>query len=88
MAEKFTGELVWITMGGRLDVKHPDGRTIRTATVYGDTYERACALGKKAMVDVEISDFVPGAGRFDPRAVSIRDRISLLDAPEVLGTRP
>lgn len=83
MGEKFTGELVWITMGGCLDVRHPDGRTVRTAPVYGDTYKNALDLGKNALVDVEITDFVPGAGRFAPRAVAIRQKEPALD-----GTMP
>jgi hypothetical protein len=67
--ERFTGKLEWITMGGRLDVRHPDGRLVRTGWAYGDLYRKACALGKKATVDVEMSAN-PATW---PRVVAIHD---------------
>jgi len=72
MAEEFTGRLEWITTGGSLYVRHPDGRSVKTAPVYGAMYARACEFGKFALVDVFVRDFVHGAGRFDPRVVGVR----------------
>lgn len=80
MAEEFTGRLEWITTGGSLYVRHPDGRSVRTAPVYGAMYACACELGKSALVDVQARDFVPGAGRFDPRAVAVRQADASMSA--------
>lgn len=74
MAEKFAGDLEWITTGGRLSVTRPDGGSVMTAPVYGAVYRDACMLGKAAAVDVEVRDFVPGAGRFDPKVLAVRKR--------------
>jgi hypothetical protein len=76
MPEKFIGKLEWITMGGRLDVRHPDGRLIRTGPVNGDDYAKASALRKMAVVEVEIPDDIPGRGAFSPWVLSIDERAS------------
>ncbi|QXZ79686.1 hypothetical protein [Rhizobium sp. L51/94] len=71
MAETFTGPLVWITMGGNIDVRHPDGRLIRC---YGMTQEHsreADRLGKKAICTVVIPDDIPGRGKFSPHITEI-----------------
>lgn len=67
--ERFSGKLEWITMGGRLDVRHPDGRLIRTGWAHGDMYDQACSLGKQAVVDVE----VPENPAYWPRVVAVYD---------------
>lgn len=74
MADRFTGDLEWITTGGRLSVVRPDGGSVTTAPVYGAMYRDACTLGKAAAVEVEIRDFAPGAGRFDPKVLAVRKR--------------
>lgn len=76
MPEIFTGKLEWITMGGNIDVRHPDGRLIRAYGVSPEHSDEANRLGKTAFVTVEIPDDIPGRGAFHPHVISIASPIA------------
>lgn len=73
MAETFTGKLEWITMCGNIDVRHPDGRLVRCYSMTAEHSREADRLGRNAFVTVEISDDVPGRGKYDPRILTVSD---------------
>lgn len=73
MAETFTGPLVWITMCGNIDVRHPDGRLVRCYGMSQEHSREADRLGKKAFCTVEIPDDIPGRGKFSPRITAVAD---------------
>lgn len=60
MTANFTGPLIWITMGGNIDVRHPDGRDVRAAVLQSKHGRDAVRLGKSAMVTVK--ETVDGLG--------------------------
>lgn len=73
MAETFTGKLEWITMGGNIDVRHPDGRVVRCYSMTADHSREADRLGRNAFVTVEIPNDVPGRGKLDPRILAVSE---------------
>ncbi len=52
MSETFTGPLVWITMCGNIDVRHPGGHLVRCYGVNPELGTKADRLGKKALCTV------------------------------------
>jgi hypothetical protein len=72
--ERFTGKFDWQTMGGSVDVIHPDGRRVRTGPVYGEQDRIIRALPKGAKIEVEIPDQRRSAGTREPRIISFPGR--------------
>jgi hypothetical protein len=73
MSESFTGKLEWITMGGNIDVRHPDGRLVRAYWSETNQVQEAKRLGKSAYVTVFIPDDIPGRGTYEPRVLAVSE---------------
>lgn len=82
MPETFTGPLVWITMCGNIDVRHPDGRTVRCYLMTTEHSREADRLGRNAFVTVEIPDDAPNGVKRDARILAVSDTPSPETRPE------